>query len=35
MINALMKLGMEGMCLNIIKAILEKPTATSHLIGKN
>jgi hypothetical protein len=32
MIKALMKLGVEGMYLNIIKAVLQQ---TSYLMGKN
>jgi hypothetical protein len=35
MIKALMKLGMEGMYLNIIKAIYDKPTANIILNGLN
>jgi hypothetical protein len=35
MIKALMKLGIEGMCLNIIKAIFDKPTANIILKGEN
>jgi hypothetical protein len=30
MINALRKLGIEGMYLNIVKAIYDKPTAKSY-----
>jgi hypothetical protein len=35
MITALMKLGIEGMNFNIIKAIYDKPIGTSYLMGKN
>jgi hypothetical protein len=35
MIKALRKLGIEGMYLNIIKAIYDNPIATSYLMGKN
>jgi hypothetical protein len=35
MIKALRKLGIEGMYLNIIKAIYDKPTDNIILIGKN
>jgi hypothetical protein len=35
MITALMKLGMEGMYLNIIKPIYEKPIANIILNGEN
>jgi hypothetical protein len=35
MIKALMKLGIEGMFLNIIKAVYDKPTANVTLMGKN
>jgi hypothetical protein len=34
MIQALRKLGIEGMYLNIIKAIYDKPTANIKLNGK-
>jgi hypothetical protein len=34
MIKALMKLGIEGMCLNIIKAIYDKPIANIILNGR-
>ena len=34
MIKTLDKLGIEGMCLNKIKATYEKPTATIILIGE-
>jgi hypothetical protein len=33
--KALRELGIEGMYLNITKAINDKPGATSYLIGKN
>jgi hypothetical protein len=35
MIKALMKLGIEGMHLNIMKGIYDKPTANIILNGKN
>jgi hypothetical protein len=35
MIKALMKLGIEGMYLNIVKAIYNKPIANIILNGKN
>jgi hypothetical protein len=35
MIKALRKLGKEGMCLNIVKAIYDKPTDNIILNGKN
>jgi hypothetical protein len=35
MIKALRKLGIEGMYLNIVKAIYDKPMPTSYLIEKN
>jgi hypothetical protein len=35
MIKPLRKLGIKGMYLNIIKAIHDKPIATTYLIGKN
>jgi hypothetical protein len=35
MIKVLRKLGIEGMYINIIKTIYDKPTATSYLMGKN
>jgi hypothetical protein len=35
MIKALKKLGIEGMYLNIVKAIYDKPTANIILNGKN
>jgi hypothetical protein len=35
MIKALRKLGIEGIYLNIIKAIYDKSIATSYLMGKN
>jgi hypothetical protein len=35
MIKALRKLGIEGMYLNIIKAIYDKPITTSYLMEKN
>jgi hypothetical protein len=35
MIKALRKLGIEGMYLNIIKVIYEKPTANIILMEKN
>jgi hypothetical protein len=35
MIKALSKLGIEGMFLNIIKAIYDKPTANIILNGEN
>jgi hypothetical protein len=35
MIKALRKPGIEGMYLNIIKAIYDKPIAKSYLVGKN
>jgi hypothetical protein len=35
MIKSLRKLGIEGMYFNIIKAIYDKPTATSYLMGEN
>jgi hypothetical protein len=34
MIKALMKRGIEGMCLNIIKAICDKPIANITLNGE-
>jgi hypothetical protein len=34
MIKALRKLGIEGMCLNIVKAIYDKPIANIILNGK-
>jgi hypothetical protein len=34
MIKALRKLGIEGMCLNIVKAIYDKPTANIILNGE-
>jgi hypothetical protein len=34
MIKALRKLGIEGMCLNILKAIYDKPTANIILNGE-
>jgi hypothetical protein len=34
MIKALMKLGIEGMCLNIIKALYDKPIANIILNGE-
>jgi hypothetical protein len=34
MIKALMKLGIEGMCLNMVKAIYDKPTANIILNGE-
>jgi hypothetical protein len=35
MLKALMKIGIEGMYLNIIKAIYDKPIANIILSGKN
>jgi hypothetical protein len=35
MIKALMKLGLEGMCLNILKVIYDKPIANTILNEKN
>jgi hypothetical protein len=35
MIKALMKLGIEGMYLNIIKAIYDKMKPTSYIMKKN
>jgi hypothetical protein len=35
MIKALRKLGTEGKYLNIVKAVYDKPTATSYLTVKN
>jgi hypothetical protein len=35
MIKALSKLGIEGMYLNIVKAIYDKPTANIILNGEN
>jgi hypothetical protein len=35
MIKSLRKLGIEGIYLNIIKAIYNKPIATSYLMEKN
>jgi hypothetical protein len=35
MIKGLRKLGIEGMYLNNVKAISDKPTATSYLMVKN
>ena len=35
MIKALQKVGIEGIYLNIIKAIYDKPTATSSSMVKN
>jgi retron-type reverse transcriptase len=35
MLKALRKLGIDGMCLNIIKAVYNKHIATSYLMGKN
>ena len=35
MIKTLQKAGIEGTCLNIIKAIYDKPTANIMLSGKN
>jgi hypothetical protein len=35
MIKLLRKLGIEGKYLNIVKAIYDKPTATSYLMVKN
>jgi hypothetical protein len=34
MIKALMKLGIEGMYLNIIKAVYDKPTANIMINGE-
>jgi hypothetical protein len=34
MIKALMELGIEGICLNIIKAIYDKPIANTTLHGE-
>jgi hypothetical protein len=35
MIKTLRKLGLEGMYLNIVKVIYEKPIATSYFMEKN
>jgi hypothetical protein len=35
MIKAIRKLGIEGMYLNIVKAIYDKPIAKSYLMVKN
>ena len=35
MIKTLQKMGMEGTCLNIVKAIYDKPTANIILNGEN
>jgi retron-type reverse transcriptase len=35
LIKALRKLGIDGMYLNIVKAIYDKPIATSYLMEKN
>ena len=35
MIKTLQKVGTEGICLNIIKAIYDKPTANMTLKGEN
>ena len=34
-IKTLSKVGIEGAFLNLIKAIYERPTATSYSMGKN
>jgi hypothetical protein len=34
MIKALVKLGIKGMCLNIIKAVYDKPVANIILFGE-
>ena len=35
MIKTFQKMGMEGTCLNIVKAIYDKPTANIILNGEN
>ena len=35
MIETLQKMGIEGTCLNIVKAIYDKPTANIILNGEN
>ena len=35
MIKTLSKVGVEGAYLNVIKAIYEKPTTNTYLMGKN
>lgn len=35
MIKTIQKVGTEGICLNIIKAIYDKPTANMTLKGEN